>query len=43
VYVLVLLVILQFISGLEGAEVEEVVVKGNCLIGKVGHSYGSGV
>jgi hypothetical protein len=39
----VLSVILQFVSGLEGAEVEEAVVEGDCLIGKVGHSCGSGV
>jgi hypothetical protein len=43
VYVLVLLVILWFVSGSEGAEVEEVVIEGDCLIGKVGHSCGSGI
>jgi hypothetical protein len=41
VYVLLLSVILRFVSGSEGAEVEEVVVEGDCLIGKVGHSCGS--
>jgi hypothetical protein len=43
VYVLVLLVILRFVSRSEGAEVEEAVVEGDCLIGKVGHNCGSGV
>jgi hypothetical protein len=43
VYILVLSVILQFVLGSEGAEVEEVVVEGDCLIGKVSHSCGSGV
>jgi hypothetical protein len=43
VYVLVLSVILRFISGLEGAEVEKAVIEGDCCIGKVGHSCGSGV
>jgi hypothetical protein len=43
VSVLVVSVVLWFISGPEGAEVEKMVVKGNCLVGKVGHSCGSGV
>jgi hypothetical protein len=43
VYVLVLSVILRFVSGSEGTEVEEAVVEGDCLIGKVGHSCWSGV
>jgi hypothetical protein len=43
VYVLVLSVILRFILGSEDAEVEEAVIEGDCLIGKVSHSCGSGV
>jgi hypothetical protein len=43
VYILVLLVIVRFVSWSEGVEVEEAVVEGDCLIGKVGHSCGSGV
>jgi hypothetical protein len=39
---LVLSVILRFILGSEGVDVEEAVVEGDCLIGKVGHSRGSG-
>jgi hypothetical protein len=43
VYVLVLSVILRFVSGSEGVEVKKAVIEGDCLIGKVGHSCGSGV